>query len=185
VPKSLAEALSALQDDMKPFDGETAREIVWRELHSRVDKGELLTDTNGGSVGQSTIQIEDLETLMTGLTDPVAAASIGQVYKSYLPGKGDVAVKVQRPGVRKLVEVRLPFIFASSAGLYIPLMVVSSHHPIYIYINIIQYTMTISEIQNFFSQLPSSSNLYQHYPQQTTPTMILNNHHKLVSSTLN
>ena len=31
---------------------------------------------------------------------------MGQVYKARLPGVGDVAVKVQRPGVRLLVEVR-------------------------------------------------------------------------------
>ena len=43
--------------------------------------------------------------LIEGLGKPVAAASIGQVFKAHLPGKGDVAVKVQRPGVRQLVEV--------------------------------------------------------------------------------
>mmetsp|Transcript_45568 Transcript_45568/g.67176 ORF Transcript_45568/g.67176 Transcript_45568/m.67176 type:complete len:440 (+) Transcript_45568:3-1322(+) len=36
---------------------------------------------------------------------PVAAASIAQVYKGMLPGYGEVAVKVQRPGIRKKVEL--------------------------------------------------------------------------------
>jgi hypothetical protein len=89
VPKSLAEALSTLQDDMTPFDGEAAKDLVWRELQDRTDN----------------ITIGDLKALMDNLNEPVAAASIGQVYKAYLPGVGDVAVKVQRPGVRKLVEV--------------------------------------------------------------------------------
>jgi len=87
VPPSLARALSTLQDDMKPFDGETAKDIVWRELHGR------------------DITMGDLESLMANLTQPVAAASIGQVYRAHLSGVGDVAVKVQRPGVRRLVEV--------------------------------------------------------------------------------
>jgi predicted unusual protein kinase regulating ubiquinone biosynthesis (AarF/ABC1/UbiB family) len=36
--------------------------------------------------------------------EPVAAASIGQVYKGWIEGIGDVAVKVKRPGIRALVE---------------------------------------------------------------------------------
>lgn len=35
---------------------------------------------------------------------PVAAASVGQVYKGYLEGFGEVAVKVQRPGIRETVK---------------------------------------------------------------------------------
>lgn len=89
VPTSLAEALSALQDDMTPFDSDMAKEII-------------LTELTGSD---NDIPAKDLEALLSSLTTlPVAAASIGQVYKAHLPGKGDVAVKVQRPGVRSLVE---------------------------------------------------------------------------------
>ncbi len=88
VPPSLAGALSTLQDDMEPFDNEVAKEII---------TAELLRDANG--------KLKDVEALVSTITDkPVAAASIGQVYKANIPGKGDVAVKVQRPGVRTLVE---------------------------------------------------------------------------------
>ena len=38
------------------------------------------------------------------LSPVVAAASIGQVYKAYIPEYGDVAIKVQRPGIRATVE---------------------------------------------------------------------------------
>ena len=92
VPPSLAEALSTLQDDMTPFDDEMARQIVWREF------------TDGEKGGSKRTMVE-LEALMSHLTEPVAAASIGQVYKAFLPGRGEVAVKVKRPGVRQLVEV--------------------------------------------------------------------------------
>lgn len=92
VPPSLANALAALQDDMTPFDSEVAKEIIL---------GELMGFDGGGT----NIPLKDLEALVSTLTkSPVAAASIGQVYKAHLPGKGDVAVKVQRPGVRLLVE---------------------------------------------------------------------------------
>lgn len=88
VPPSLAGALSTLQDDMEPFDNDVAKEII---------TAELLREANG--------KLKDVEALVSTITDkPVAAASIGQVYKANIPGKGDVAVKVQRPGVRMLVE---------------------------------------------------------------------------------
>jgi len=91
VPPSLAAALSTLQDQMTRFDGEVARDIVRKELTPRVEEG--------------SIEKQDLEDLLESLVEePVAAASIGQVYKASLPGRGSVAVKVQRPGVRLLVE---------------------------------------------------------------------------------
>jgi len=92
VPQSLATALSTLQDEMIPFDNELAKQIIVEELMG-FDAKE-----------SSNVLLKDLETLVQSLTEvPVAAASIGQVYKAKLRGK-DVAVKVQRPGVRSLVE---------------------------------------------------------------------------------
>jgi len=93
VPPSLAKALSSLQDEMIPFDNDLAKQIIVEEL--------MGFDAKDSS---SDILLKDLETLVQSLTEvPVAAASIGQVYKAKLQGK-DVAVKVQRPGVRALVE---------------------------------------------------------------------------------
>jgi ubiquinone biosynthesis protein len=39
--------------------------------------------------------------------EPLASASIGQVHRARLKDGDDVAVKVQRPGIRKIVEVDL------------------------------------------------------------------------------
>ena len=39
--------------------------------------------------------------------EPLASASIGQVHRAHLKDGEDVAVKVQRPGIRKIVEVDL------------------------------------------------------------------------------
>jgi len=94
VPPSLAAALSLLQDDMTPFDSDVAKEIIFSELRGREE-----------GFGRERVSRNDLEAFVSSLTTmPVAAASIGQVYRGRLPGKGDVAVKVQRPGVRRLVE---------------------------------------------------------------------------------
>lgn len=87
IPKYLAESLCALQDKMEAFDTATAKEIIEKELR-------------GANVDQVRIAI-----LLDSLSsEPVAAASVGQVYKGYLVDFGEVAVKVQRPGIREIVE---------------------------------------------------------------------------------
>ena len=86
IPQSLANALSRLQDSMQPFDTPTAKAIIKSEL-------------------SGVMEDDELESFLASLTDsPVAAASVGQVYKGHLEGQGPVAVKVQRPGIRPLVE---------------------------------------------------------------------------------
>jgi predicted unusual protein kinase regulating ubiquinone biosynthesis (AarF/ABC1/UbiB family) len=86
IPTSLAKALEKLQDGMEPFDTTTARDIIRAELQNHMD-------------------VCTLESLLQSLGDtPVGAASIGQVYKGYLPNYGNVAVKVKRRGIRDLVE---------------------------------------------------------------------------------
>jgi predicted unusual protein kinase regulating ubiquinone biosynthesis (AarF/ABC1/UbiB family) len=86
VPKSLAEALQTLQDDMKPIDADTAKEIIRDEL-------------NG------VMRSDELKLFLDSLSkEPVGAASIGVVFKGLLPGYGEVAVKVKRRGIRELVE---------------------------------------------------------------------------------
>lgn len=101
VPPSLAVALSTLQDDMAPFSSAEAREIITRELMALHHHDEKLS---------SLPSEEDINALVLSLSDlPVAAASIGQVYEAHLPIHSGqppirVAVKVQRPGVRKIVD---------------------------------------------------------------------------------
>jgi predicted unusual protein kinase regulating ubiquinone biosynthesis (AarF/ABC1/UbiB family) len=112
IPRPLANALSTLQDSMQPFDTNVARAILRRELLS-----------------SSSIRMTDAELveLVQSLSpEPVAAASIGQVYSAYLPaslsssssspssssGSRDgiilqrqkVAIKVKRPGIREIVQ---------------------------------------------------------------------------------
>lgn len=93
VPKSLCDALSVLQDDMEAFDSETAKQIIRSELMA---KSSIIFPTNDP---------EKLETFLQSLSsEPVAAASVGQVFSGVLPGYGKVAIKVQRPGIREVVE---------------------------------------------------------------------------------
>jgi predicted unusual protein kinase regulating ubiquinone biosynthesis (AarF/ABC1/UbiB family) len=87
VPRALAQALSTLQDSMQPFDTKVAKAIIQRELES------------------SFANDQDLEVFVSSLSEvPVAAASIGQVYSGRLPNGQKVAIKVQRPGIREIVN---------------------------------------------------------------------------------
>jgi len=87
IPSSLASQLANLQDDMQPFDDTLAKHIVRVELE------------------RSSLSSEDIALIMDSMTSQVvAAASIGQVYKAHLPGRGPVAIKVQRPGIQEIVE---------------------------------------------------------------------------------
>jgi len=87
IPLSLASALSKLQDCMQPFDAESAQRIVTKEL----------LETNK-------LTAEDANDLLQCLSEPpIAAASVGQVYKARI-GSKPVAVKVQRPGIRTVME---------------------------------------------------------------------------------
>ena len=85
IPEAYALELRSLQDAVPPFDSTTARQVLQQEL-----------------------RVTDLSTVFASLSsEPVASASIGQVYKGTLASKPDqeVAVKVQRPGI--LAEIAL------------------------------------------------------------------------------
>lgn len=86
LPEEYTQALSTLQDRVRPFDSQHAKQILRRELGPE--------------------KFAKLQGLEKG---PVASASIGQVYKCVLEGK-DVAVKVQRPDA--LSEIALDLYLA-------------------------------------------------------------------------
>eukprot|EP00522_Entomoneis_paludosa_P005106 CAMPEP_0172473424 /NCGR_PEP_ID=MMETSP1065-20121228/68845_1 /TAXON_ID=265537 /ORGANISM="Amphiprora paludosa, Strain CCMP125" /LENGTH=882 /DNA_ID=CAMNT_0013231599 /DNA_START=212 /DNA_END=2860 /DNA_ORIENTATION=+ len=78
LPQSTLDELTKLQDSVVPFDTATAVEVIEREL--------------GGPLGQFFTSISE---------EPVAAASLAQVYRATLNDGKDtpVAIKVQRPDV--------------------------------------------------------------------------------------
>ena len=84
VPLEYSQELSKLQDHVPSFSYEEVRTIITEEL--------------GGTPEELFAHFE---------AEPLAAASIGQVHRARLADGDEVVVKVQRPGIRKIVEVDL------------------------------------------------------------------------------
>jgi len=84
VPVDFTNELSKLQDNVPPFAFSEAKETIETEFGS---------------------PLEELFDFFDEL--PFASASIGQVHKAGLKDGETVAVKVQRPGIKKIIEVDL------------------------------------------------------------------------------
>lgn len=80
MPKAFVDELSLLQDAAPPIDFADVRRVIEAEL--------------GGTLE---------ETFARFTQEPLAAASIGQVHRARLADGREVAVKVQRPGVDRLI----------------------------------------------------------------------------------
>lgn len=84
IPLEYIQELSKLQDNVPPFSYEEVEEIIKKET------------------GKTSEEIfEHFE------KKPLAAASIAQVHKAQLKDGSNVIVKIQRPGIRKIIEVDL------------------------------------------------------------------------------
>jgi predicted unusual protein kinase regulating ubiquinone biosynthesis (AarF/ABC1/UbiB family) len=100
IRKDFLEELIKLQDRLPPFDNSIAFAIIEREL--------------GAPANEVYREIS---------AEPIAAASLGQVYKAVLPTGEEVAVKVQRPNLRPVICLDLYLMRWAAArfGRYLPL----------------------------------------------------------------
>ncbi|WP_427339084.1 ABC1 kinase family protein [Caloranaerobacter sp. DY30410] len=88
LPKDIVDELSKLQDEITPFDLDTAKNII---------KDELGKD------------LEDI--FMEFQEEPLAAASIGQVYRGVLKNGNKVVIKVQRPNINEVIKQDIDILY--------------------------------------------------------------------------
>jgi ubiquinone biosynthesis protein len=81
LPADLADQLARLQDRVPPFPSEQAVAMIEKSFGRRID-----------------------QIFASFEREPVASASIAQVHFATLPGGREVAVKVLRPGMLKVIE---------------------------------------------------------------------------------
>jgi ubiquinone biosynthesis protein len=144
IPLSYVQELSKLQDNVSQFSYDEVREIVKSETGRYP---------------------EDLFRHFE--TSPLAAASIGQVHRAQLMENDQVVVKVQRPGIRKIIEVDLEIMFhlaglmerhLEEAKLFRPARILDE------FANSLEkeidYTLEASSIENFARQFMDDETVY-------------------------
>ena len=92
VPADIAEELTLLQDQVAPFDGDAARQIVEQAL--------------GRPVAEAFARFD---------TTPLASASIAQVHGARLRNGREVVVKVLRPGIEKQIATDIALLRSLAA----------------------------------------------------------------------
>jgi ubiquinone biosynthesis protein len=91
VPPDIISELRRLQDDVRPFPFEQVEQVIEADL--------------GLSLERAFLEFE---------TEPVAAASIGQVHRAVLPNGRRVVVKVQRPGAPRQIEADVALLYQAA-----------------------------------------------------------------------
>ncbi|TDB02710.1 ubiquinone biosynthesis regulatory protein kinase UbiB [Halomonas marinisediminis] len=88
LPEDVADELKRLQDQVPPFPGQQAREVVEAEL--------------GLSVTEAFARFD---------TEPLASASIAQVHGARLHGGEEVVVKIIRPGIERVMRQDMALLY--------------------------------------------------------------------------
>ncbi|MBZ8179034.1 AarF/ABC1/UbiB kinase family protein [Oscillatoria salina IIICB1] len=104
IRKDFLQELTKLQDQLPPFDSDRAFKIIETELSRKVS--ELYQEI---------------------APQPVAAASLGQVYRAFLHSGEEVAVKVQRPDLLPIVTLDL-YLMRWGASLLAPWLPLNLGH---------------------------------------------------------
>ncbi|MFZ3047412.1 MAG: AarF/ABC1/UbiB kinase family protein [Desulfatirhabdiaceae bacterium] len=159
IPSDLINELARLQDHVPPFDFPDAKRILEAELRAPID-----------TIFQS---IDE---------QPIASASIAQVYRARLIDGDWVAVKVQRPGIQKMVEVDLEIMLHLATLMERHIEEFAFHRPVRIVEEFtrvlekeIDFTLEAANMQRVSRNLLDDSTVYipKVYLDKTTPAVLI------------
>ncbi|MFO7751663.1 MAG: AarF/UbiB family protein [Desulfobacteraceae bacterium] len=142
VPVYLLEELSKLQDHVPPFEYDEVVKTVVAELGKNPE--------------------DVFETIEE---EPLAAASIAQVHKATLKGGQDVAVKVQRPGIKKTVQVDLEIMHHLATLMEAHVEELAHHRPVKI---VEEFAKTIEKELDFTIELSSTERMGRQFEKDRT-----------------
>ncbi len=144
IPVEFVEELSKLQDHVPSFAYAEVAQIIESEL--------------GAAPGDIFLRFEET---------PLAAASIGQVHRAQLKDGEEVVVKVQRPGIRKIIEVDLEIMLHLALLMERHLEEFQVNRPVRIVEEFartlekeIDYTIEASHIERFARQFMDDATVY-------------------------
>lgn len=158
VPVELIRELTKLQDKVPPFPFSQVKEIVEQELNASLD-----------------------EIFFQFQESPIAAASIGQVHRAQLRTGEQVIVKVQRPGIRRIIESDLEILFHLATLIEKYVEEWEIHRPTRIVDEIartlkreINYTIEASHTERFARQFIGNESIYvpRIFKQATTELIL-------------
>ncbi|MDY6954943.1 MAG: AarF/ABC1/UbiB kinase family protein, partial [Thermodesulfobacteriota bacterium] len=144
VSAEFVQEFEKLQDHVPPFAYEEVREIIEKELGQNVEG-----------------LFESLD------EEPLAAASIGQVHRARLKDGEEVVVKIQRPGIRKVIEVDLEIMLHLASLMERHVEEMEMHRPTRIVAEFarsiekeIDYTIEASHMERFAAQFQGDMSIY-------------------------
>jgi len=158
VPVDFVHELSKLQDEVPAFPFKDARRIVESELRQQISMVFDVFDET-----------------------PLASASIGQVHRARLLEGEDVAVKIQRPGIRRLIDVDLEIMLHLATLAERHIEELSIHQPVKIVEEFaktlereLDYTIEATNMERVSSQFLNNPTVYiPKVYRETTTTRVL------------
>ena len=159
IPADFLDELAKLQDDIPPFSLEEVNTIFQEEL---------------GRAPEEIFHYFD--------TEPLAAASIGQVHRARLDSGAEVVVKVQRPGIENIIAVDLEILAHIADLMEQYLEEVQGHRPSAIVHEFarslsreIDFSIELANIQRFSRQFEGTPAIHVPlvYPELSTDRVLV------------
>ncbi|MEA2061838.1 MAG: AarF/UbiB family protein [Thermodesulfobacteriota bacterium] len=147
IPVDLLREFAKLQDNVPPFPFEDVKKIILSEFGSPMEEVfEFMDET------------------------PLASASIAQVHRAGLKNVREVAVKIQRPGIRKTIEVDLEIMHHLATLMETHVEEIAPHRPVKIVEEFkkslekeLDFSIEASNIERITRQFASET--YIHIPE--------------------